>query len=149
MERQGQPEESRRVLIAATNDGNRARGWLSVMLGLPYRLFAGNGYRPQFALWWALALVLLGALIFGRPYEAGALVPIGTDAIAQPFQRIVYSIDVLLPIVDLHQERNFEAAGPTSGFVRLYLWLHISLGWIIATALGAAAAGFIRRSGPN
>lgn len=147
--RQGQPEEARRVLIAATNDGNRARGWLSVLLGVPYRLFAGNGYRPQFALGWALALVLFGALVFGRAYEAGALVPISGDAVAQPFQRIVYSADVLLPIVDLHQERSFEAAGPASGLVRLYLWLHISLGWIIATALGAAAAGFVRRSGSS
>jgi hypothetical protein len=147
--RQGQPEEARRVLITGANDANRARGWLSVLLGLPYRLFAGNGYRPQFALWWALALVLLGALVFGRAYEAGALVPINPGAVAQPFQRIVYSADALLPIVDLGQARSFEAAGPDSGFVRLYLWLQISLGWIIATALGAAAAGFVRRSSSN
>jgi hypothetical protein len=147
--RQGQPEEARRVLITATNDGNRAKGWLSVLLSLPYRLFAGNGYRPQFALWWALGLVLLGAMVFGRAYEGGALVPIDPDAVAQPFQRIVYSADVLLPIIDLGQARNFEAAGADSGFVRLYLWLQISLGWIIATTLGAAAAGFVRRSGSN
>jgi hypothetical protein len=38
-------------------------------------------------------------------------------------------------------------AGPGSDLYRVYLWLQISLGWIIATALGAAAAGFVRRSG--
>ena len=143
--RQGQRRDAKRVHIARVNDANVARGWLAVVLGVPYRIFVGNGYRPYRAVVWALGLIALGSVVFGRAYTDGTLVKVDADAVSQPFHAVMYSADTLLPIIDLHQETSFEASGPGSDAVRAYLWAQIIIGWIIATTLGAAAANFVRR----
>jgi sRNA-binding regulator protein Hfq len=63
------------------------------------------------------------------------------------FNFLVYSIDSFVPLVDLHQAKYWlpnANQGPelftiaklpvrTGGLLRLYLWIHTSMGWILST----------------
>lgn len=59
-----------------------------------------------------------------------------------PFQPIAYSIDVFVPILDLHQETNWM---PKDGWWRFYMWLHIGLGWLFSTIWVAGLSGLIKK----
>ena len=81
------------------------------------------------------------------------------------FNFFVYSIDTFVPLVDLHQTKywlpnpNKDSWQCTwkagridlrwirinfGGLLRLYLWLHISMGWILTTLLVVGFTGLIR-----
>ncbi|MBT6095139.1 MAG: hypothetical protein HOH04_09665, partial [Rhodospirillaceae bacterium] len=63
------------------------------------------------------------------------------------FTSLVYSLDTFFPIVDLHQESNWNPinTGVWGGFFRLYLWLHIALGWILTTIGVIGFTGVIKK----
>jgi len=57
------------------------------------------------------------------------------------FNPFVYSLDTLVPFVNLHQENYWM---PT-GFIRIWMWIHISLGWVGTTFFVAGFTGIVRR----
>jgi len=63
------------------------------------------------------------------------------------FNALAYSVDSLIPFVDLHQENYWEpkSDGLWGGFLRLYFWLHIASGWVLATIAAAGLAGVIKK----
>ena len=78
------------------------------------------------------------------------------------FGALVYSLDVFVPLVDLHQatywlpnakfgdklfkSELFGMSMPTSGdLLRLYMWCHILSGWILTTLLFVGLSGFVKR----
>jgi len=63
------------------------------------------------------------------------------------FHTITYSIDTLIPIVDLHQETYWEPGnvGWKGGFFRLYMWFHIIAGWVFTTVAVAGFTGLIKK----
>jgi len=63
------------------------------------------------------------------------------------FNPFIYSLEVFVPLVDLHQERYFlpSGAAPGGAWFRGYFWLHIILGWVSSTLLVAALTGLVRR----
>ncbi len=100
------------------------------------------GHRPWQAIWSALSLIIFGSLVFGlanffdvmgpaRPgdFRNWVNAPDGEADFGSypPFLAPVYSLDVFLPIVDLHQEsywlpKRETAAGRS---LWLYMWFHI------------------------
>ena len=74
-------------------------------------LAIGFGYFSIRALWWLLALVIVGSLVYGRGYEAGSIVPTEKDAYEiftaykrlpgyyVPFQALPYSLENSFPLV--------------------------------------------------
>ncbi|WP_344450776.1 hypothetical protein [Actinocorallia aurantiaca] len=54
---------------------------------------------------------------------------------------VMYTVDLLLPIVDLGQERAFNPEGPYQWFS----YLRVAAGWILATTIAAGAARTIGR----
>lgn len=155
--------------------------WLSFQ-----KMAAGYGYRPLFTLRWLLALWLLGATIFGvadypstrnTAFSERLMVParLGTfrngadakpkDAVKVPshyprFEPLVYSLDALVPFLDLQQEEywlpNADAGenrfslpylgSYTSGtLLRWYLWFHIAMGWLFGTMFVASVTGLIKK----
>jgi hypothetical protein len=144
----GQESAAVRVLIAKQDDRRRARGFGSTLLGLPYRLFVGNGYRTWWVVLWVLLATLIGSAVVDSAYDRGEIVRVKPAAEVIPFQPFVYSFDVLLPIVDLGQATSYLPIGPSSEGVRTYLWLHTCLGWLFATAVVAAAGAALRRTAP-
>jgi len=77
-----------------------------------------------------------------------------TKAAFKYFNPIVYSLDTLLPIIDLHLESYWE---PKRGdgwlspacVVGWYLRLHIVLGWLLTTVGVFAGTGIVRKGGPR
>ncbi len=81
---------------------------------------AGHGYRPFRAVIWLVVVWLFGAVVFDTAREQRLIAP--TASLSQsssptgpspPFNAAVYSLDVLLPVLDLGQERSWHPIQPT------------------------------------
>ena len=78
-----------------------------------------------------------------------------------PLNPVVYSLDVLLPIIDFQQDSkwrpdvrvtaHYDVGGrfvihvPVGKAAMYYLWLQIAVGWILSTLLVASVTGLIRK----
>ena len=81
-----------------------------------------------------------------------------TDQEYEPLHPLLYSLDVFLPFVNLHQEHywwpkpgssgEFRAVGMTFTFrgsvVRYYLWAQIIAGWLLSAIFVAGVTGLMR-----
>jgi hypothetical protein len=134
----------------------------------------GYGYRPLRALWWILAFVILGTVLFRWGYDARLIAPTEEGAYesfvktGKPpphyplFSSFVYSLENFLPVVDLHQGtywrpnpqhksirpprilKSRDRGTMPATLLRGYLWLHILAGWTITPLLFAGLAGLLR-----
>jgi hypothetical protein len=156
----GWEAEAVEVLIAKQKDLIRY-GKLSWWGKLTRRLLGvtiGYGYRPRRAFFWGLAFVIAGGLIFKWAYTHDLMVPVkiltdplyresGTIPTGYPrFQDWAYSLDVFLPIVDLHQESFWlpDAGKPWGATLWLYLRLHILAGWVFSTLFVSGVTGLVK-----
>ena len=174
LRKSGYDAEARRVLIGKERD-RRRRGKLTrpgTFWNLLVDLIIAHGYRPHQALIPAAFFVVLGAFLFGisfpdlfSPAKAGPyLDPTKNTSQVEnkeyhKFNALVYSLDVFIPIVNLHQQSYWlpdANKGDTAiavlglqsrrgGLLRIYLWLHISLGWILTTFWVAGLTGLVRK----
>jgi len=83
----------------------------------------GYGYFSMRALWWLLALVIVGSLIYWRGYKAGSIVPTGNDAYDsfvtnktlpgnyEAFHALPYSLENSFPLVKFSIQDKW-APGP-------------------------------------
>lgn len=110
------------------------------------------GYSPQKVLFFFIVpIIIFGALIFGAAKNDGVMIHTrsGVDPYPQ-FVPLAYSIDVFLPIVDLHQEEYWiptidSVKNSWEGvLVMNYMWFHIGFGWLLTTLFVAAITGIIR-----
>ncbi|MGF1594112.1 MAG: hypothetical protein ACFCUW_12570 [Kiloniellaceae bacterium] len=125
--------------------------------------FVGYGYEPWRVLIGAAVLVGAGASIFDLGYSSGLITPadsrvfLHTEYIENGgnwlppeyvrFNAILFSFDVFLPIVDLHQESHWlpNMKGGWGWVLWVVMWIHISLGWLLTSIFVAALAGIIKR----
>jgi hypothetical protein len=135
--------------------------WFTSLL---YRITVGYGYRLQLALYWLLGLWLAGFLVFAflspaRPPDPVAIVEDGrtqacvvapeADPVAdQPgycgrFSPALYSLDLLIPVVDLGQKSSWHYRSEAMQLVSDFLQV---AGWILATAAATAALGLVGRA---
>ncbi|WP_405996994.1 hypothetical protein [Streptomyces sp. NBC_00829] len=135
--RQGRDADARTVLVA------KHRG-MRPSLKPPARLWSllqdatvGYGYRPLRAVLLLLGLLTLGTALFTAwpPTTVG-------DGKAPHFQPAIYTLDLLLPLVDLGQERSYAPGGALQ-------WAAVELvgtGWLLATTVAAGAGRVLRRT---
>ena len=139
-----------------------------------YRLFGpliGYGHKPWLALPLALMIVLSGWAFFTEGYSYGLVTPLSESAYevdvagarriseAYPvFNSFVYSMDVFVPVVDLHQVKYWlpnanrgselvptgSAAFCTGGLLLFWLWIETALGWILTTLFLVGITGLVR-----
>ncbi|MDI3404791.1 translocation/assembly module TamB domain-containing protein [Streptomyces cavernicola] len=96
----------------------------------------GYGFRPVRAAGWLASLLLLGTLAFVLDAPR-ALKPDESP----PFNALAYTLDLLLPIVDLGQEKAYAPDGGAQ-------WLAYGLivtGWVLATTIAAGVTRTISR----
>jgi cytoskeletal protein CcmA (bactofilin family) len=108
----------------------RAWGWLQDIM-------VGYGYQPARAALWLVALLLLGTAYFQASHPAVA-------GIGRPpaFNAFLYTLDLLLPIIDLTQQSAYAPIGTGSQLVADGL---IVAGWTLATTIAAGATRALRR----
>lgn len=183
LRRDGRDNDAKTVLIAKARDRARLtrmpvfnRFWHS-FLGL----MIGYGYRPWRAFRIAVFIVALGYILFGQGHKAGIITEskemeyvsaVGRESVDIPdpqpqvtedypkFNSLMYSLDVFIPLVDLHQANywlpNAKLGGRlfqsepfstlTSGrLLCIYMWFHILVGWILTTLLFVGLSGLVRR----
>ena len=63
------------------------------------------------------------------------------------FSPVVYSLDNFLPIINLGEKDHWMPnphEGGLGGFLRVYLWIHIALGWLLTTLFVAGLTPIVR-----
>jgi hypothetical protein len=115
----------------------------------------GHGYRPWLAAAWIILFIAIGYVVFNLdpadrvPLKepAASLYPKSIPEGYPPFLPLVYSADILLPIVNLQQKDYWapNSARPRGYLARLYLPLHILAGWFFTTLFVVGVTGLIRR----
>ena len=132
----GQPDEARRVTYASERILRRGKAPLSRAWALLQDVTIGYGYRPWRALAWLMLLLAAGSVTFAvhppPPLQAGN---------APHFNPVIYTLDLLLPVVDLGQKHAFNPGGAEQ-------WLSyvlIASGWLLVTTVAAGAARVLSR----
>ena len=171
----GYEADAKRILIEKEKDRARVMQ-LSFFERWKHRLLGWTisyGHHSWKALWSILAVVLLGCIFFEIGSRADVMRPTKESAYVSDdggehrrlsedypkFNSFVYSLDMFVPLVNLHQASywlpNANREGklviakrltlPISGnLLRWYLWVHIILGWILTTLLVVGLSGLIR-----
>ena len=105
--------------------------WLLVLQWL----FIGYGYRNFRVFWWVMILWGLGTIIL---YWSGQ--DVGHEI---EMSGIAYSIDMLLPIIELHKPHYTEIT--LQGWVRVYFYTHKVFGYVLASFLIAGLSGLTKK----
>ncbi len=134
--RLGHEDAARTVLLRKQRHRRAGQRPLARAWGYVQDVTVGYGYRPGRAAVWLAALLALGTWVFtSRP-------PVPDPNVAPPpFNPLVYVLDLLLPIVDFHQESGYTPRGATAWMA----YLLIAAGWVLATTLAAGATRALRR----
>lgn len=102
----GQPTQARRVLYARERQQRNNKGPLGRAWSLLQDLTVGYGYQPWRAALWLTLLLATGTIVFHAapppPLQHGA---------GPHFNPVIYTLDLLLPIVNLGQKYVFNPAG--------------------------------------
>ncbi|MFG2336481.1 oxidoreductase [Streptomyces yangpuensis] len=133
----GRPLDARKVRFAAQRRhraalSGPARWWEGVL-----QATVGYGFRPWRALGWLAALVVLGAVVFG------AVPPTALEPEKAPrFHAAAYTLDLLLPLVNLGQETAYQPGGATTWFG----YALVGIGWVLASAVALGLGRSLSRS---
>jgi hypothetical protein len=132
----GEPAQARAVLYARQQIERSGKALPHRIWSLLQDITVGYGYRPSRALAWLALLLGTGSIVFSiappPALQAGA---------APHFNGIVYTLDLLLPVVNLGQKYAFNPGGAEQ-------WLSyvlIAAGWTLATTVAAGAARVLQR----
>jgi hypothetical protein len=137
-QRAGRPEAARQVRIAKQwsrrrelSPAGKAWNWLLFVT-------VGYGYRAWLAGVWLVALAAAGSVAFASAYPAHMH---RSAAIVPAFNPVVYTLDTLLPVVDLGQHKAWIAQGSAL----VWSWVLICAGWILTTAVVAGLTNALSR----
>jgi hypothetical protein len=153
------------VLIASDDLNYRRFGLYGRIWGAFLNTTIGYGYQPLRAIVWAFAVVIFGSLVVAIGKRAGVTrfkwpedTPPPPGDPTAGLHPMLYSLDVFVPFVNLHQENYWwhdeTASGecaifgqrvPVRGSVlRYYLWLQIVAGWLLSAIFIAGVTGLVR-----
>ncbi|GAA1523755.1 hypothetical protein GCM10009678_01210 [Actinomadura kijaniata] len=96
----------------------------------------GYGYQPWRAFLWLTVLLTIGSLVYGLHPPA----PLKADE-APHFNPVIYTLDLMIPLINLGQERAFNPAGA----LQWLSYAFVAAGWVLATTIAAGAARVFNR----
>lgn len=155
--------------------------FVSIGLHWLFGKLIGYGYRPVRLVLWMMAVWLISAFVYWSAALHGLMGPsnplvfndlklsacrdnwyLCADLPAEytGFSPLAYSLDVLLPLVDLEQEKDWAPLIPTpqaswwrelgtnwsfEHFTRIVVWAEILFGWVASLLLVAVFSGLAKR----
>lgn len=132
----GQPAQARHVMYASERIRHRDQAPLPRIWSFLQNATIGYGYQPLRAVAWLVLLLVAGSITFAAapppPLQAGG---------APHFNPVIYTLDLLLPVVDLGQKHAFNPDGAEQWLS----YLLIAAGWILVTTVAAGAARVVSR----
>lgn len=134
----GRGQDARNILIARERRRRREVNRLGKLWSDLLWIIVGYGYRDWLAGLWLLGFLIVGSVIFSLAW------PSGFEALKTPapaFNPVAYTVDTLLPVIDLGQ----QSAWTPRGAFRWISWSLVLVGWGLATAVLAALAGLLNR----
>jgi hypothetical protein len=159
---EGDDDGARRVLYEMEKrkhqDGKR--GWPARLWNPVFRWTIGYGIYPRQAVWGLLLLVALGWGFYRYGYFAGAIAPTNKETYCelrdknrlfphyQRFYALVYSAENSFPLVNLGQKELWTPDPSRYGFasfLRIFRWVQVLLGWVLATFFVAGVTGVARK----
>jgi uncharacterized protein YjbI with pentapeptide repeats len=133
----GQPTQARKVLCARERQQRKGKSPPGKIWGLLQDYIVGYGYQPWRAVLWLALLLAAGSIVFHAspppPLQHGD---------TPHFNAVIYTLDLLLPVVDLGQKHAFNPAGAEQWFS----YVLIAAGWLLATTIAAGAARVLSRN---
>lgn len=132
----GQSAEASRVLYARERRQRSTKTRLGRIGSLIQDVTVGYGYRPWRAVTWLGLLLSTGTIMYTLS-PPPALQP----GAAPHFTPAIYTLDLLLPVVDLGQKHAFNPAG----FGQWFSYGLIASGWVLATTIAAGVARVLSR----
>jgi hypothetical protein len=136
----GDEEAARRVAIAKLHRRQQTLNWPGKLWNSTLHWLVGYGYRTWQAVVWLLVLLVVGTIAFAAAHPV-QLTPAKTPEELPAFNPAIYTLDVLLPIVDLDQQN----AWLPHGMARWVAWGLILAGWVLTTAVVAGLTGLLKR----
>lgn len=100
----------------------------------------GYGRRPWQAAIPCAVFIMLGWLVFRRKED---MEPQKPDYESRHYSAFLYSLDLFLPIIDI-QAATVWVPRQNRRIGRLYLPVHVILGWVLVTILVAAITGILK-----
>jgi hypothetical protein len=161
----GDEDGATEVLIASEDARFRSSGWLGHFWSGFLRTTVGYGHKPLRTVLWSLMAIALGWLLVTIGARAGVMRATWPDS-PPPLEPVAYeklhpllfSLDVFLPFVNLHQEHYWWPDAERSGeltvlgrrlrisgtFLRYYLWTQVIAGWLLSAIFVAGVTGLMR-----
>jgi hypothetical protein len=151
-------------VLIAREDARFARyGLFGALWGGLLKATIGYGHRPLLAVFWSLAVILIGWGVARIGHRAGVMRPTWPENSPRsgddPYEELhpfLYSIDLFFPFVNFHQEHYWWPDANTSGecvilgqirfsgrTMRYYLWGQIAAGWLLSAIFLAGVTGLI------
>ena len=153
------------VLVAQEDARYRNSNWLGRAWARFLRITVGYGHKPLRTVMWSLAVIVLGWLMVTLGARAGVMratwpdTPPASEAVAyEKLHPLLFSLDVFLPFVNLHQERYWWPDANAHGdcvvlnrrlklsgaVLRYYLWMQVIAGWLLSAIFVAGVTGLMR-----
>jgi hypothetical protein len=109
------------------------------------KILVGYGYRLWYSIIWSFVFVITGTIVFFNTREIGpprlSDHSLNTRGRATVAWAIIYSFDMLLPIVKL-KDSNYDV--DISSKAQYYLYFHKLMGWVLGTFILAGLTGWTR-----
>jgi hypothetical protein len=153
------------ILIAKEDARYQEFGLLRRITGAFLKATIGYGYQPLRTIGWSLLVVLFGWSVVWTAKRAGVMratwpenAPTSSEPDYENLHPFLYSLDVFLPFVNLHQEHYWWPDSKKGGqctlfgyqfrvrgsLVRYYLWLQVISGWLLSATFVAGLTGLMR-----
>jgi hypothetical protein len=139
--RAGRDDDARKVAIAKQRRRRKTLNRPGKVWNSLLRWTVGYGYRTWQAGLWLLGLLAVGAAIYASAHPGDMALAKKPGDPLPAFQPWIYSLDVLLPVVNLHQEEFWIP----QGVARWWTWFSILAGWLLTTVVIAALTGLLKK----
>jgi adhesin HecA-like repeat protein len=135
--RAGRTDAARRVAIARERERRAGLSWPGRAWNWLLYVTVGYGYRTWLAGAWLCALLIAGSAVFASSYPAHMH---RASPVVPAFQPVIYTLDVLIPVVNFGQQQGWIPQGPALALS----WLLIAAGWILTTAIAVGLANALK-----